>query len=705
MVADCQHKKLIDANLMGVAIRIRVPAKCEVALISKSQSRTESPDIREFSSPPTLTPYNWHLYIDGPPSGDGVPKNPLSAILGQKLLAKLPAGAYLCDADGLIVYFNDHAVDVWGRAPRLNDSIDRFCGSFRLFHSDGRPMGHDECWMALALKTGQDYIGQEIILERPDGSRRTVLAHASPVTDDDGILHGAVNILVDITDRKEAERESSFLSAIVESSDDAIISKSLDGIIQSWNRGAQRIFGYSAAEAIGQSITLLIPSELVHEEHEIISRLRRGERIDHFETTRVAKDGRHIDISVTISPIRDASGKIIGASKVARDITPQKLMEAERRDGDRRKNEFLATLAHELRNPLAAVCNSLQLLALDDSLSPTVVQIREIMDAQGKQLIRLVDDLLDASRIARGQIELRREVVDLASIVTNAVQASRLYIDRGKHQLAITRPSLPVFIDADPARLVQVLSNLLCNAAKYTPPGGQIWLSGRRVADGVELSVRDNGVGIAPDMLPRVFDLYMQVESSKPNAIGGLGLGLALAKQMVELHGGRISVSSEEGQGSVFHVWLPASAVEGRQREDQPVHAPTTKGAQSVMRILIVDDTHAASFVLGRLISKLGHQVETAEGAISAIEAIVMKKPDVVISDIEMPGLNGYDLARRLRQMPEMDGVMLVALTGYAQESDRAKSREAGFDRHLVKPISMSALQELLGDAAAVPAT
>jgi PAS domain S-box-containing protein len=635
-----------------------------------------------------------------------VPNNPLAAILRQKLLDKLPAGAYLCDAEGLIVYFNDHAVEVWGRAPKLNDSIDRFCGSFRLFHSDGQPMGHDECWMALALKTGRDYIGQEIILERPDGARRTVLAHASPVTDDAGRLHGAVNILVDITDRKDAERQSSLLSAIVESSDDAIISKSLDGVIQSWNLGAQRLFGYSPAEAIGQPITLLIPPELIHEEHEIISRLKRGERIDHFETTRVAKDGKPLDISVTISPIRDGSGKIVGASKVARDITPQKLLEAERQDADRRKNEFLAMLAHELRNPLAAVCNSLQLLAMDDSLSPTVVQIREIMESQSKQLTRLVDDLLDASRISRGQIELRREVVDLASIVASAVQSSRHYVDSGKHQLAIALPSHPVSLEVDPTRLAQVLGNLLCNAAKYTPPGGQIWLSSRRVGDGVEISVRDNGVGIAPDALARVFDLYMQVESSKPNAVGGLGLGLALAKKLVELHGGRISASSAgEGQGTEFRVWLPASCADRQPGQAPRVPAATVKTAPSVRRVLIVDDMYAAGFVLGRLLSKLGHEVETADGVTAAIEAIARNKPDVVISDIEMPGLTGYDLARQVRQMPGMSGVTLVALTGYAQEADRAKTREAGFDRHLVKPVSMSALKQLLSESVAAAAT
>ena len=507
-----------------------------------------------------------------------MPSNALTAILYQQLLDKLPAGAYLCDADGLILYFNSHAVQVWGRAPKLNDSIDRFCGSFRLYASDGRSISHDECWMALALKTGREYHGQEIIIERQDGSRRTVLAHASPFYDDAGKLEGAVNILVDITERQTAEKVHAVLGAIVDSSDDAIVSKTLDGIIQSWNIGAERLFGYSAAEAIGRSITIIVPPDRIDEEHSILARLCKGEKIDHYETIRATKDGRRVDISVTISPLRDSTGRIIGASKIARDISARKQNEAallalknELQVADIRKNEFLATLAHELRNPLAAVCNSLQLLALDDSLSPTAVQIREIMDQQSRQMIRLVDDLLDSSRIARGQIELRREVVDLASIVANAVQSARSYVEKGNHQLAIKLPSKPITLHVDATRLTQVLSNLLSNAAKYTPAGGQIWLSARNVNSGVEVIVRDTGVGIKADAISRVFDMYMQVESSKANAVGGLGLGLALAKKLVDLHGGRIEAFSEgENKGTEFRVWLPASIARMQSGAVQP---------------------------------------------------------------------------------------------------------------------------------------
>jgi PAS domain S-box-containing protein len=564
--------------------------------------------------------------------------------------------------------------------------------------------------MALALRTGQEYNGVEVIVERPDGTRRTGLAHVCPFFDEAGVLAGAINIVVDISDRKEAERAHAFLGAIVESSDDAIVSKTLDGVIQSWNAAAERLFGYRADEAIGQSVKLIVPPERIDEEHEILSRLARGERIEHFETVRVAKDGRRLDISVTISPIRDANGRIIGASKIARDITARKESEAvlvalknALEAADRRKDEFLATLAHELRNPLAAVCNSLQLLALDDSLSPTVVQIRDIMDQQSKQMIRLVDDLLDSSRIARGQIDLRCEVVELASIVGVAVQAARPYIENAKHQLAIKLPSKPVLLHADPARLAQVLSNLLNNAAKYTPRGGQIWLSARLIDGGVELAVRDTGIGIERDALPHVFDMYMQVESSKENAVGGLGLGLALAKKLVELHHGRIEAISEgANKGTEFRVWLPASILRKHSIAAPPSDTRPAGTSASPLRILVVDDTYAAAFVLSSLLKKLGHHVETVADAMAAIEAVIRNKPHLVFSDIAMPGITGYELARRLKPMPEMDGVMLVALSGYGQESDRRDSKEAGFDRHLVKPISIQALQAMLNERAAV---
>jgi len=267
------------------------------------------------------------------PEGEGVQGRqpdlapPTRELHFRRLLEKLPAAAYTCDPEGLITYFNEYAVRLWGRAPKLNDPVDRYCGSFKLFSTDGSPLTHDQSWMALAIQGGKEY-NQEILIERPDGQRLTAMAHASPVIDESGRLLGGVNILVDITDRKRAEESQALLAAIVESSDDAIISKTLEGRILSWNAGAERLFGYTAPEAIGQPISLIIPPEMLDEEGMILERLRGGERVEHFETVRMSKEGRRLDISLTISPVRDSAGRVVAASKVARDITARKQLEA-----------------------------------------------------------------------------------------------------------------------------------------------------------------------------------------------------------------------------------------------------------------------------------------------------------------------------------------------------------------------------------------
>jgi PAS domain S-box-containing protein len=268
-----------------------------------------------------------------------------------RLLEKLPAGAYTCDPEGLITYFNHHAAQLWGRTPKLHDPVDRFCGSFKLFLPDGLPIAHDQCWMALALKMNHAYNGHEIVIERPDGTRITVLAYANPIHDESGQLLGAINVLVDISDRQRAEEMRQHLAAIIESSDDAIIGKTLEGIITSWNRGAERLYGYTAAEVLGKSIAILVPPDSPHEIPQLLERLKRGERIDHYETRRLHKDGSPLDISLTISPIREASGRIIGASAIARDITARKQMaiEAARKQ---REDEVFAELAQQLNASL-----------------------------------------------------------------------------------------------------------------------------------------------------------------------------------------------------------------------------------------------------------------------------------------------------------------------------------------------------------------
>lgn len=519
-----------------------------------------------------------------------------------------------------------------------------------------------------------------------------------------GTPGGAVDVLVDVTARKAAEDAARLLASIVESSDDAIVSKDLNGRILSWNSGAERIFGYTAAEAVGSHITLIIPPELQTEEQSILDRLRRGERIEHFETWRVDKQGRRKPISLSVSPVRDASGRIVAAAKVARDITAQKAAAAENerlyeelREADRRKDEFLAVLAHELRNPLAPLANALHIMRLSDDLGPAVERLRGIMETQVQHLERLVDDLLEVSRITEGKIELRKEPVELASVVRTAVETSRPLIDCARHQLAIQLPPDRVLLDADPVRLAQVVSNLLNNAAKYTNPGGQIWLTAGLEHGLAFVSVRDNGMGISPDMLPRVFELYAQVEQSRSRAQGGLGLGLAVARRLVELHGGTIEAESAgPGCGSQFVVRLPMVEVPrpviGRS-QPLPASAP---GSLPRRRILVVDDTRVAAYTLGKLLEALGQEVVVACDADAALDLARSSRPDLIISDIGMPGVDGYELVRQLRRTPGLEHVPIVALTGYGQESDRRRAIAAGFDAHLIKPISIQALQELL---------
>jgi signal transduction histidine kinase/ActR/RegA family two-component response regulator len=449
----------------------------------------------------------------------------------------------------------------------LNDPIDRFCGSFRLFSSDGVPIAHDQCWMALALQQRQEFNGQEILIERPDGSRVAALAHANPLYDDAGQLWGAVNVLVDITERKQAEQ---------------------------------------------------------------------------------------------------------------------------------RKDEFLAMLAHELRNPLAPISNALQILWLVEDLEPAVEHVREIMDRQVNHLVRLVDDLVEVSRITRGKIDLRQEQVDVVSIIGNAVETSKPLIDAAGHQLAITLSAEPMPLIADPVRLAQVLSNLLNNAAKYTPAGGQIWLTARREANEVVISVRDNGLGIPAEMLPRVFDLFAQVELTRQRAQGGLGIGLTLAKRLVELHGGRIDAfSAGPSQGSEFVVRLPL-APHVPSPEPAPVRARKERPPLPQRRILVVDDTRAAAYTLGKLLEQMGQQVEVVYDPLTAWERARAERPDVVVSDIAMPEMNGYELARHLRAEPTLKESVLIALTGFGQDSDRQRGMEAGFDHYLVKPIDFQSLYHVL---------
>ncbi|MEX2170354.1 MAG: ATP-binding protein [Pirellulales bacterium] len=399
-------------------------------------------------------------------------------------------------------------------------------------------------------------------------------------------------------------------------------------------------------------------------------------------------------------PIRDDQGKVLRWFGTNTDVTERLEMEIQIRqqaeslaDLHRRKDEFLAMLSHELRNPLAPIANAVQLLGLQQNEGQLQQQARTIIERQVGQLNRLVDDLLEVSRFTTGRIHLNLEQVALNGIVGNAVETVHPLIGQRRHALQLSLPSEPIWLHADAARLEQVVVNLLTNAAKYTEDGGHIWLSAQQEGDEAVLRVRDSGVGIPPELLPHVFDLFTQSKRSLDRSDGGLGIGLSLVQRLVKMHGGSVEVRSALDQGSEFVVRLPmmpsaATSVPSFQRLNKPT-GPS-------LRVLAVDDNFDGARILGMLMKESGHDVRTAHDGPTAIEVALDFRPDVVLLDIGLPGLNGYEVATRLRQQPTLNGVVLIAVTGYGQDSDRQRSQEAGFDHHLVKPADYEKLQQIL---------
>lgn len=499
---------------------------------------------------------------------------------------------------------------------------------------------------------------------------------------------------------------NAFLASIVESSDDAIVSKDLNGTITSWNRGAELLFGYSAEEMIGESILRLIPPDRVAEEEHILARLRRAEKVDHFETVRRRKDGSMVDVSVTVSPVRDPDGVVVGASKIARDITERRLAEQVLQDADRRRNEFLAMLGHELRNPLAAIRSSLAVMRKSECDGATTAAAHEVVERQVAQLGRLVDDLLDADRITRGRLNVQPGPILLSAALIDAVNAVRPRMDLCGQTLTVSMPREAITLNADATRLGQVLGNLLDNASKFTGTGGTITLEATREAlpggpASVHIRVRDTGIGLAPDQLEKIFDLFTQVDTSLERSVSGLGIGLPLVKSLVEKHGGHVTAASAGlGLGSEFTVTLPAS-------EDVVTTAslstPAALPISDPLRVLIVDDNKDAAEMLMTLLQLSGHDVHAVHDGEAAVQAAASLTPDVILLDIGLPKLNGYEAAKRIRAQQGQHKMVIIALTGWGQDADRRRSAESGFDAHWVKPVDDAKLDRFLADLAVTP--
>jgi PAS domain S-box-containing protein len=609
-------------------------------------------------------------------------------------LASIGDGLLITDAEGRLTFFNAAAESLtgWSQAEALGQPLEQRFATLDWW--TGEPVSY---LTALAAEDqGSTTQSLQLLLIARDGSERPIDATPSAVRDAAGASLGAIIVFRDVSERASSEETKRRLAAIVESSQDAVISKNRDGVILSWNDEAERLFGYSSQEAVGRPITLIIPPDRLDEEREIMERLWRGERVEHFETVRVTKDGRRIDLSLTISPVRDSRGRIVGASKVARDIGDRKRAEAALREADVRKDAFLALLAHELRNPLAPILNGMHILRLAGDDTKAVAQASGMMERQLGLLVRIVDDLLDVSRISQDKLELRRSRVLLEDVISSAVETARPALEAAGHELILSCPSQPLHIDADLTRLAQVLSNLLNNSAKYTPPGGKVWLTAEARRSDLVISVRDNGIGIPKESLPRIFDMFSQVGRRIDRTTGGLGIGLALVKGLVEMHGGTVRAESEgSGQGSTFTLRLPVLV---RTEDEGLPELPESEvaGGHARRRILVVDDNRDSAHSLSILLKVLGNDVQTAYDGVEAVEAAARFKPQVVLMDIGMPRANGYEATERIRAQPWGRDMVILAVTGWGQPGDKARSLAAGCDAHMVKPIQVSDLERVL---------
>jgi PAS domain S-box-containing protein len=484
--------------------------------------------------------------------------------------------------------------------------------------------------------------------------------------------------------------------------DYAIFTMDPEGRVASWNPGAERLLGYGKEEILGREAAVFFTPEEVQggvPQQELKTAVETGRASD--DRWHVRKDGTYFFASGITTGLRDAKGALHGFVKVMRDRTDRKRVDEELRNraealarADREKDEFLAVLAHELRNPLAPVFYALRLLdekPLDD---PQRWYLRRIVDRQMRRLARLIDDLLDISRIRTGKVELRKARVELSAAVHHVIDLVRpLCEDRGI-ALSVALPAEPVWLQADVTRLEQILSNLLSNAVKFTEDRGSIALAAERHPHEIVVRVKDTGVGIAADLLPRIFDLFTQGDSSLDRARDGLGIGLTLSRRLAELHGGTIEAHSEGvGRGSEFVVKLP-TLLETAPPAGEPARAGGSAGRS--LRILVVDDSEDTAETMGTLLEMAGHSIQVAHSGPAALEMAASFRPEAILLDIGLPGLDGYQVAQRLREDPALKGVALIAASGYGQEEDLRRSREAGIDHHLVKPIDLRELQDLL---------
>lgn len=671
------------------------------------------------------------------------------------------SGAYRhCEARGVPIRNVDGTLREWvgmyvdveetkQREQRLRESEAKFRSLFDLgvvpmafWHADGRILEANDAYLRLTGHTRDELANGELswgshvapgqlthfseralmelqgtgyctpfenVYQLKDGRRIPVLVGGCMLP---GHADVGIGFALDLSERERAEeqlyRASQRLKSFISNTPLAVVEWDRDFHIVDWAGEAEKIFGWSAGEALGKTTNDL---RLVYEEdRQAVERVAQAltnpaNRHVISQNRNYTKEGRIIHCEWYSSILTDEKGNMEGALSLVLDVTERKRLESELHlrieeldEGHRRKDEFLALLAHELRNPLAPIRNSVEVLRTPNLPAAALQNARAIIDRQVQQMARLIDDLMDVSRISRGKINLKKERVSLALIVMNAIEASRPFIKASRHELIMQLPQTPVYLNADVIRLSQVFLNLLNNAAKYTPPGGRITLMAERDGPDVVVMVRDTGIGIPAEHLPDIFDMFTQVDRSLERQQGGLGIGLTLVRRLVEMHGGKVEAHSMgTGTGSEFMVRLPTVQEPASEPISMP-QVPEEEPRSAGCKIVVVDDNKDSAESLAMILNIMGHEVSVAHDGIAAVEAVDKHRPDIVLLDIGLPRLNGYDAARRIRSEVWGKDITLVALTGWGQESDKNRAAEAGFDYHLTKPVDPDTLEKILAN-------
>jgi PAS domain S-box-containing protein len=609
---------------------------------------------------------------------------------------------FMLDPGGHVRSWNPGAARIKGY--RAEDIIGKHFSTF--YPREDIAAGKCEMELAVAGRTGR--FEDEGWRLRQDGTRFWANVIISAIRSPTGELLGFSKVTRDLSERRLADerlRQSELrLRLLIESIQDyAIFMLDPSGRVTTWNQGAQNITQYTADEILGQHLATFYPPELAMSEFPQ-KELDTAQATGRFEEEgwRVRKDGSRFWAHVVIRAIRDEQQRLVGFAKVTRDLTDR--LNAQREQAAREaaeqanqaKDEFLAMLGHELRNPLAPTLTALQLLKLRGDIRSSREQ--QIIERQLKHMVRLVDDLLDVSRITRGSFQLNRGPVDLRDAVARALEIAGPMLEERRHDLDIQVPPGEILVEGDAIRLAQVFANLLTNAAKYTDPGGHIQVLLRTEGDLAVAEVKDDGMGISGDLLPRVFDTFVQAPQSAARSAGGLGIGLALVRSFVTLHGGSVEASSPGARrGSTFTVTLPLLAARTGSAPAQ-VKTSREEPARRVVRVLLVDDNEDALFSAAEVLRMAGHVVRTATSGMAALAMLAEFQPEVAVLDIGLPGLDGYELARRLREELGPRTPRLIAVTGYGRDVDRARSSSAGFDVHLVKPVDIDTLIRTVSD-------